>query len=209
MKKNKKSNIEYFLDEAKEQRLQLLKKTCEHMLRKNIKITPTTVADHMLNLATKNEQKYILKKDALRLKHLKWRSIIDEYEKMRLSNPINMQNKKIDVKFADQRLSQQNLLLREKVVELSEEVTILKAALRRRDVAQKKPISQNISNEIDMVPVDDETDYKNILSGVILQLIRSTHLTELDKQGNLKVFGKDGKVMLLTSKIMKKLNIYG
>ncbi len=141
MEKNKKSNIEYFLDEAKEQRLQLLKKTCEHMLRKNIKITPTTVADHMINLATKNEQKYILKKDALRLKHLKWRSIIDEYEKMRLSNPINMQNKKIDVKFADQRLSQQNLLLREKVVELSEEVTILKAALRRRDVAQKKPNS--------------------------------------------------------------------
>ncbi len=209
MEKNKKSNIEYFLEEAKEQRLQLLKKTCEYMLRKNIKITPTTVADHMLDLATKNEQKYVLKKDALRLKHLRWRSIIDEYEKMRLSNPINIQNKKIDVKFADQRLSQQNLLLREKIVELSEEVTILKAALRRKDVAQKKPNSQNLSNEINMVPVDDETDYKNILSGVILQLIRNTHLTELDKQGNLKVFGKDGKIMLLTSKIMKKLNIYG
>jgi len=209
MEKNKKSNIEYFLDEAKEQRLKLLKKTCEHMLRKNIKITPTAVADHMLNSATKNEQKYILKKDALRLKHLRWRSIIDEYEKMRLSNPINIQNKKIDVKFADQRLSQQNLLLREKVTELSEEVTILKAALRRKNITQNKPTSQDISSEINMVPVEDETDYKNILSGVILQLIRNTHLTELDEQGNLKVFGKDGKIMLLTSKIMKKLNIYG
>jgi len=209
MEKNKKSNIEYFLDEAKEKRLKLLKKTCEHMLHKNIKITPTSVAEYMLDLATKNEQKYVLKKDALRLKHLRWRSIIDEYEKMRLNNPINIRNKKIDVKFADQRLSQQNLLLREKVVELSEEVTILKAALRRKDVAQEKRSSQDVSNEINMIPVDDETDYKNILSGVILQLIRNTHLTELDKQGNLKVFGKNGKIMLLTSKIMKKLNIYG
>jgi len=209
MKDIVKSNLSLYRDEANLATVHLIKKACEHLLVKNKKISPQSTHDVMVEIANDIERKHLIKFSTLRRKNLKWRGIIDEYEAYRLKNPVNKEQVNLDIKFSEQRLAQQNYMLREKVLDLSDEVATLNAALNKVDyqTAQNKTSNPPL---MQMVPLGDTTDdYKAILAGVVTQLLNHTHLVEIDTNGNLKAFGKDGKIMLLQADSLDKLGLYG
>jgi len=209
MKDTAKNNcLNLYRDEANLTTVHLIKKACEHLLVKNKKISPQSTHDVMVELANDIERKHLIKYSTLRRKNHKWRAIIDEYEAYRLKNPVNKEHVDLDVKFSEQRLAQQNYMLREKVLDLSDEVATLKASLNKTDNKTTQNTSSHLQS-MQMIPLDETTDdYRAILAGVVSQLLNHTHLVEIDINGNLKAFGKDGKVMLLHSETLNKLSLY-
>jgi len=209
MEENNTSNLDVYRHEAKTASMRLIKKSCEYLLARNKKISPQSTYEIMVEIADNHEQKYIIKPTTLRRKNLKWRGIIDEYEAYRLNNPVNKTSVDVDAKFAEQRLSQQNYMLREKILDLSDEVATLSSALEKVK-SQSSQEQHSSSSLMEMVPSDNTDDnYRTVLSGVIYQLLNHTYLVEIDTNGNLKAFGKDGKIMLLNADSLSKLDIYG
>lgn len=200
-----KTNFEEYIENNNNIRIKLVTTACENLLNSGIKITPKNIYNEQQNIAKTNiEIKLVVSARSLSRSALKWKNIIDIY-KLKQEDESSVELNKKNLSELD--LRHQNFILREKIVEMDIENKTLREVRKQQE---KKILNLLNSTESyltsdSVVTIIDEYNWKDILSGVIDTLTSHTHVTE-SINDNLYVFGKDGKVLLISKDILMDLH---
>lgn len=198
------NNFKEYQTKEKEKKKILIRKCCDNLLSRGIVISPKNIYEEELKVSkTDEEKKLIIKPRTLSRSDRSWRSIIDIYKLAQEKENISISKKNL----SELELKHQNFVLREKLIKFDIENKILREANTYKekiiesysDTKNKKYDDFEISNI-------EVFDWKKLLVDTIISLRMNTHFTEII-EGNLYVFGKDGKVLLLTNEILIDLKL--